>query len=151
MTPLFDAISSTCRRTRDSETGRCSCRSASLDYSNYVGRIGIGRIQRGKIKPAMEVAVIDREGKKRKCAHLQVLGFRAWTRMKAEAQAGRHRADQRHRGLGISVTVTAGCARPAADADGGRADHLTMTFRSTLARWPVAAASSSPAARSATA
>ena len=29
---------------------RCRCRSATLDYNSYVGRIGIGRIRRGTVK-----------------------------------------------------------------------------------------------------
>jgi GTP-binding protein len=36
--------SSTCRPTRATRRRRCSCRSRSLDYSTYVGRIGVGRI-----------------------------------------------------------------------------------------------------------
>ncbi len=35
----------------------------TLDYSEYVGRIGIGRVFAGKLKTGQEVAVIDRHGK----------------------------------------------------------------------------------------
>jgi len=35
------------RRPAEIPTDRCSCRSANLDYSSYVGRIGIVRISRG--------------------------------------------------------------------------------------------------------
>ncbi len=31
----------------------------SLDYSSYVGRIGIGRINQGTLKPATDVAVYE--------------------------------------------------------------------------------------------
>jgi hypothetical protein len=34
-----------------------------LDYNNYVGVIGIGRIKRGKVKPNQQVTIIDSEGK----------------------------------------------------------------------------------------
>jgi GTP-binding protein len=48
---------------------------SQLDYNNFVGVIGIGRIQRGKVKTNMPVVVVDREGKKRHGRVLQVLGF----------------------------------------------------------------------------
>ncbi|HSG89853.1 MAG TPA: translational GTPase TypA [Pseudomonadales bacterium] len=48
---------------------------SALDYSSYVGVIGLGRIQRGNIRPGMPVAVLDREGKKRNGRILTVLGY----------------------------------------------------------------------------
>ena len=45
--------------------GPFQMRISQLDYNNFVGVIGIGRIQRGTLKKNMQVAVIDREGKKR--------------------------------------------------------------------------------------
>jgi GTP-binding protein len=36
-----------------------------LDYSSYVGAIGIGRIKRGTLKRGMAVTVVNREGKQR--------------------------------------------------------------------------------------
>ncbi len=48
---------------------------SSLDYSEYVGAIGIGRITRGKIAPNQAVSVIDRHGKTRQGKILQVLGY----------------------------------------------------------------------------
>lgn len=36
---------------------------SQLDYNNYVGVIGIGRIKRGKVKPNQQVTIIDSEGK----------------------------------------------------------------------------------------
>ncbi len=38
---------------------------SQLDYNNYVGVIGIGRIKRGKVKPNQQVTIIDSEGKTR--------------------------------------------------------------------------------------
>jgi GTP-binding protein len=32
---------------------------SQLDYNNYVGVIGIGRIKRGKVKPNQQVTIID--------------------------------------------------------------------------------------------
>ena len=48
---------------------------SALDYSSYVGVIGLGRVQRGSIRPGMPVAVVDREGKKRNGKILGVLGY----------------------------------------------------------------------------
>lgn len=48
---------------------------STLDYSSYVGMIGIGRIRRGQVKTNMQVSVIDREGKIRPGRILQVLEY----------------------------------------------------------------------------
>ena len=45
------------------------------DYSDYVGRIAIGRIFAGTIRPGMPVTVIDREGNHTRQKLLQVLAF----------------------------------------------------------------------------
>ena len=48
---------------------------STLDYSSYVGMIGIGRITRGQAKTNMPVTIIDREGKTRQGRILQVLEY----------------------------------------------------------------------------
>lgn len=48
---------------------------STLDYSSYVGMIGIGRIKRGQVKTNMPVTVIDIEGKTRQGRILQILGY----------------------------------------------------------------------------
>ena len=53
---------STARRPTSTSTARCSCRSRTLDYSSYVGAIGIGRIKRGTLRRGMNVTVVDRQG-----------------------------------------------------------------------------------------
>src|SRR5436309_1319064 len=62
---------------------------SALDYSSYVGRLGIGRIRRGRLKPAQEVMVLngDRAGTRAKIG--QVLGFSGLERRPVEeASAG---------------------------------------------------------------
>ena len=54
--------SSTCRRPRSSRTRRCRCWSITLDYSDYVGRIGIGRVVAGKIRKGQRIALLKRDG-----------------------------------------------------------------------------------------
>ena len=48
---------------------------SALDYSSYVGVIGIGRIQRGSVKRNSPVTVIGADGRKRSGRILQILGF----------------------------------------------------------------------------
>jgi GTP-binding protein len=48
---------------------------SALDYSSYVGAIGIGRISRGRIKTNTPVVIVDDQGKTRTGRVLQVLGF----------------------------------------------------------------------------
>ncbi|MCL7714474.1 translational GTPase TypA [Stenotrophomonas mori] len=89
MTPLFDAIMKYVPQPDVDPEGPFQMRISQLDYNNFVGVIGIGRIQRGKLKKNMPVTVIDREGKKRQGKVLQVLGFMGLERIEVEeAQAG---------------------------------------------------------------
>ncbi|MCW9024054.1 MAG: translational GTPase TypA [Gammaproteobacteria bacterium] len=62
---------------------------SQLDYSSYVGVIGIGRITRGRIKNNTAVTVVDPEGQRRKGRLLQLYGFMGLERIEIdEAQAG---------------------------------------------------------------
>ena len=61
---------------------------STLDYSSYVGTIGIGRIHRGKISPNQAVTVIDAMGKKRQGRILQIFGYHGLEKIeKGEAEA----------------------------------------------------------------
>lgn len=48
---------------------------STLDYSSYVGAIGIGRIKRGQVRPNQLVSIITSDGKTRPGKILQVLGY----------------------------------------------------------------------------
>jgi len=62
---------------------------SALDYSSYVGVIGIGRINQGRIKTNTAVTIVDAEGEKRQGRILQVLGFHGLERIEfPEATAG---------------------------------------------------------------
>ncbi len=62
---------------------------SSLDYSTYVGTIGIGRVTRGHIKAKSPVKVIDENGNVRTGRILQLLGFKGLDRVEIEeARAG---------------------------------------------------------------
>ncbi len=108
MVPLYEAIMQHVPAPKVDPDGPFQMRVSQLDYNSYVGLIGIGRIQRGKVRTNMPVAVIDREGKKRNGKILQVLGFMGLERKEvAEAEAGDIVAISGVEGLGISDTVCA--------------------------------------------
>ncbi|GAA0706168.1 translational GTPase TypA [Dokdonella soli] len=108
MTPLYEAIMKHVRPPQVDPDGPFQMRISQLDYNNYVGLIGIGRIQRGKVRTNMQVAVVDREGKKRNAKVLQVLGFMGLERREVpEAEAGDIIAINGIESLGISDTICA--------------------------------------------
>ncbi|MBS6009997.1 MAG: GTP-binding protein, partial [Haemophilus parahaemolyticus] len=62
---------------------------SQLDYSKYLGVIGIGRIKRGTVKPNQPVTIIDSDGNTRNGRVGQVLGHLGLQRYEAEeAYAG---------------------------------------------------------------
>jgi len=108
MTPLYEAIMQHVPAPPVATDGPFQMRISQLDYNNFVGVIGIGRIQRGTLKKNMPVAVIDREGKKRQGKVLQVLGFMGLERIEQDsAEAGDIVAISGIQELTISDTVCA--------------------------------------------
>ena len=57
--PLFEKILSYIPAPSGDETGDLQLLVSSIDYNDYVGRIGIGRIDRGSIRVGQEVAVCN--------------------------------------------------------------------------------------------
>ena len=99
MRPMFDAVLKHVPPPHADEIdGPLQLQISALDYSSYVGRIGIGRIQRGRLKPAQQVTVLyghaDADGKYEhgapKSAKVnQIFGFRGLERIPLdEAVAG---------------------------------------------------------------
>lgn len=89
MTPLFETIVSKVAPPQVDLNGPFQMQISSLDYSSYVGAIGIGRIQRGTIRRNTPVIIIDREEKRRSGRVLQLLGFLGLQRVDIEtAEAG---------------------------------------------------------------
>ncbi len=108
MTPLYQAIMDHAPKPEVDPDGPFQMRISQLDYNNFVGVIGIGRIQRGTLKKNMPVAVIDRHGKKRQGKVLQVLGFLGLERIEQDsAEAGDIVAISGIQELTISDTVCA--------------------------------------------
>ena len=89
MSPLMDLIIEKVNPPEVNNDGPFQMQISALDYSSYVGVIGIGRIKRGKIKPNEQVAVIDSNNSERRGKVLQVMGYNGLERVEVpEAQAG---------------------------------------------------------------
>jgi GTP-binding protein len=59
MKPLFEAILKHVPSREDDPDGPLQMQITSLDYSSYVGKIGIGRISRGRVKAGQDVIVLN--------------------------------------------------------------------------------------------
>jgi GTP-binding protein len=89
MQPLFEAIIKYVPIPDVDPEAPFQLQVSALDYSSYVGVIGIGRINQGKIKTNTSVIIIGNEGKQRQGRVLQVLGFHGLERVEcSEASAG---------------------------------------------------------------
>ena len=105
MTPLFQTIVDKVPPPPVDEEGALQLQVSALDYSSYVGVIGIGRIRRGRVRRNTGVVVAGAEGPRR-ARLLQVLGFHGLERVEqAEAGAGDIIAFTGIEGLKISDTV----------------------------------------------
>ncbi len=130
MTPLFEAIIRHVPVPPVSEEGPFQMRVTSLDYNNYVGVIGVGRIQRGKVKTNQQVSIIGVDGKARNGKVLQVLGFMGLDRIEVpEAQAGDIIAFSGIEGLGISETVCDPAAQEQLPVLSVDEPTISMTFQ----------------------
>lgn len=89
MEPLFKTIVEKVAPPKVDASGPFQMQITTLDYSSYVGAIGIGRITRGRAKTNMQVTLIDSEGKTRNGRLLQVLGYNGLDRAEVPmAEAG---------------------------------------------------------------
>eukprot|EP00903_Cladosiphon_okamuranus_P004509 g4507.t1 len=89
MTPLFQMIADKVSPPEVDVSGDFQMQISALDYSSYVGVIGIGRITRGSLSPNQQVIVVDKDGKTRKAKVLQVMGYHGLERVETDqANAG---------------------------------------------------------------
>ena len=58
MRPLFDTVLSHVPAPKAEENGPLQLQISALDYNSYVGRIGVGRITRGRVKTGQQVVVL---------------------------------------------------------------------------------------------
>lgn len=89
MTPLYEAIVKYVEPPKVDLEGTFQMQISQLDYNNYLGVIGIGRIKRGKVKPNQQVTIIDSEGNTRNGKVGKVLGHLGLERIDVDvAEAG---------------------------------------------------------------
>ena len=90
MAPLFEAILQHVPVRDEDPNAPLQLQICSLDYSSYVGKIGIGRIRRGRLRPATELLVLNGpDAVPIKAKVNQVLMFEGLERQQVEeAEAG---------------------------------------------------------------
>ena len=89
MTPLLDLVVECARPPKADVEGPLQMQVSTLDYSTYVGVIGIGRMMRGTVTPRMPVTVVNADGVARRARVLSVHANRGLTRIELpSASAG---------------------------------------------------------------
>lgn len=106
MNCLFDMIINEIPAPLVDEDGALQFQPALLDYNDYVGRIGIGRIQRGKMKVNETVSCIRADGTKTQFRIQKLFGFIGLHRIEIEeASAGDIVAIAGLADIGVGETV----------------------------------------------
>jgi len=130
MTPLFQMIVDKVKAPDVDPEGPLQMQISALDYSSYVGVIGVGRIARGRMKPNEQVVVVDRDGNSRKGKVLQVMGYDGLERIDVEkAEAGDIVCITGIDKLGISDTICHPDAPEALPALSVDEPTVSMTFQ----------------------
>ena len=84
MRPLFDAVLKRVPAPDTDVDAPLQLQISALDYSSFVGRIGVGRVRRGRVKPGQEVMVMSGDRTPKRARINQVLGFRGIERVPLE-------------------------------------------------------------------
>ena len=107
MRPLFDTILKYTPAPSGSPDAPLQLQISQLDYDNYTGRLGIGRILNGKIRPGQTVAVMNHDKQIAQGRINQLLGFKGLERIPLEeAEAGDIVIISGIEDIGIGVTIT---------------------------------------------
>ena len=118
MSALFEAILKYVPEPQADIDGPLQLQVSTLDYNSYVGRIGIGRIRRGTVKPGQNVALRYGDEDKGTGKIAQVLAFQGLERASGgERRRRRHRRHHRparreHRHHGLRSSKTPRACRP---------------------------------------
>lgn len=107
MRPLFDTILKYTPAPSGSAEETLQLQISQLDYDNYTGRLGIGRILNGRIKLGQTVAVMNHDQQIAQGRINQLLGFKGLERVPLEeAEAGDIVIISGIEDIGIGVTIT---------------------------------------------
>ncbi len=106
MQPLFETIAKEVPAPEVDTEGALQMQISALDYSSYVGVIGVGRITRGTLQPNTQVTVVADDCAARRGRVLQVMGYMGLERIDvASANAGDIVCVTGIEGLNISDTL----------------------------------------------
>lgn len=106
MDALFEMIVESVDPPDVTDQGEFQMQISSLDYSSYIGAIGIGRVQRGTVRPGQAITLVSNGGEQRSAKIMEVLGFDGLNRSpQPSAQAGNIIAVTGIEGVRISDTL----------------------------------------------
>ncbi|MFJ5445025.1 translational GTPase TypA [Methylobacillus methanolivorans] len=106
MRPLFETVLSHVQPPDGDSNAGLQLQISALDYSTYTGRLGVGRIRNGRIKPGQVVTVMKGDEQVAQGRINQVLGFRGLERVQVEeAEAGDIVIISGIEEIGIGVTI----------------------------------------------
>jgi GTP-binding protein len=106
MRPLFEAVIKNGPAPDTDVDAPLQLQISALDYSSFVGRIGVGRVRRGRVKPGQDVMVMNGDKPPKRARINQVLGFRGVERVPLEeALAGDIVLINGIEEIGIGVTI----------------------------------------------
>jgi GTP-binding protein len=106
MGPLFEAVLKNVPAPDTDVDAPLQLQISALDYSSFVGRIGVGRVRRGRVKSGQDVMVMSGDRPPKKARINQVLGFRGIERVPLEeALAGDIVLINGIEEIGIGVTI----------------------------------------------
>ncbi len=107
MDPIFDTILDTIPAPVDNSGEPLQFQVAMLDYNDFVGRIGIGRVFRGKIKVGDQVTVMKLDGSQKNFRVTKLFGFFGLKRLEIkEAKAGDLIAVSGMEDINVGETIT---------------------------------------------
>ncbi|WP_208108388.1 translational GTPase TypA [Paludibacterium purpuratum] len=106
MRPLFDVVLQNVPLPSGDVDAPLQLQISALDYSTYTGRLGVGRVLNGKVRPGQVVAVMNHENQVGQGRINQVLGFKGLERVPVEeAGAGDIVIISGLEDIGIGVTI----------------------------------------------
>ena len=85
MKPLFDKILEEIPAPQGDMDGGLQLLFSNIDYDDYVGRIGIGRVERGSVKVGQQVALCQKDGNVRNVKIAKLYQFEGLKRVEAES------------------------------------------------------------------
>ncbi|BAK77096.1 GTP-binding protein TypA [Pseudogulbenkiania sp. NH8B] len=106
MRPLFETVLKHVPVPAGDPDAPLQLQISALDYSTYTGRLGLGRVLNGRIKPGQVVVVMNHEEQTAQGRINQVLGFKGLERVEVpEAEAGDIVIISGLEDIGIGVTI----------------------------------------------